>query len=333
MDGRYSVFSRVTKKTYIIGKNEYLILSNLNGINNSEDLSRLSNVYTKEMVEKLLVQFEKLGFIKGNEGKRKQSIFRFSWDLINPNKLIKENAVLTKVLSKFIIWCSWILFMLGLALALSFGDKIRTDLIEGIRKPSALVVIPVFLVVLFLHECGHALIARYYGVNVPEMGIVLYFFMPGAYVNLTAVNLLKNKKKRVLIYLGGILVNATLAGFGFILYSFVKYGKTFFLWFAFENLLYIVMNLFVYIKMDGYLLLQEMLDIQGIAEKSYSLLSQDVKKKISGFIEDSPYKIIKVQNEREGTEEFFSRAVLKSYSIVMVLFMPMIFLSILLSIC
>lgn len=83
--------------------------------------------------------------------------------------------------------------------------------------------------------------------------------------------------------------------------------------------------------MDGYLVLQELLDEKNFLENAFKSLISEVTKKMPVSKKEMPYHINSVFNEKETSEYFFHKAVLKSYSLCVLLFIPVIILSIILS--
>lgn len=65
----------------------------------------------------------------------------------------------------------------------------------NLRITDVIVIYIGFIACLMIHELSHTIAARHYGVNVPEIGIMLYFFIPCAYTNISGINLLKSKKE------------------------------------------------------------------------------------------------------------------------------------------
>ncbi|MBU3089183.1 M50 family metallopeptidase [Clostridium gasigenes] len=330
-NSKYSVFSKITKKTYMIGANEYQVLVNLNGVNTVNDLCVISDKYSKVEIERLFGKFSKIGFLKGNEGKTKQSIIKLRKGLVNPNKFIKADTLLVKIFHFIIIYLSLLLLGIGIALNISQGDAIMERVLGSLQTPAMMIMIPVFLVVLFCHEMGHMLLARYYNVNVPEMGVILYWFMPGAYVNLSGIAFLKNKRSKIIIYFGGILVNLNFMGIGLILFRLSNDSfKSFFLWLAIENLLNVVMNLFIFLKLDGYLIFQEIFDEKNLREKSFKYILGKIKALFFRNKIVLPYKVKRIDNGDENYE--FQDMLYVTYGIASIIFIPILLATIIFSI-
>ncbi len=270
---KYSVFNPKSGRTFSIGLVEYSVLKSLDGTKNNEQLSDLSSNLTVEQIGMLLSQFEKIGFIKGVEPKQKFNPIKIRKGLVNGNKWIHPENFLTRIAYFLIVYLSLPMLIAGLVMA---GTKVNLSILldsSNLLRPDILLNIPFMLIILSLHELGHAVVARKNGINVPEIGVMLYFFMPCAYTNLSSITFQPSKAKRLLILLAGMLVNMFMAGSFFLLTLFIdeKY-QLYALWAAVSNLSLIVMNTLWVIKLDGYFLLEEILDIRHLREKSFGLI-------------------------------------------------------------
>ncbi len=62
------------------------------------------------------------------------------------------------------------------------------------------------MLVIFLHELGHAFTLKHFGGIVPEIGLLFMCFMPGMYTNTSDQYCLVKRKQRVLVVAAGIIV-------------------------------------------------------------------------------------------------------------------------------
>lgn len=276
---KYSVFNQKTGKTYLIGKLEYYVLRHLDGTKTLEDLKSMVGNLTEQQIRLLIEQFEKIGFIRGEEPKRKFNLIKMRKGLFNGNRLINPQKYIWKFLNFSIIYLSVPIFLLGLFYALLNYEMASLFTTGNIFTPDALLLIPFILIVLSLHEMGHAVVARCNGVNVPEIGIMLYWFMPCAYTNLSSITFQKKRIKRIVILLAGILVNLQLAGICLLLLSVLPSSVHIYLgWAAIANISLILMNTLWVIKLDGYFILEQLLEMKRLREKSFSFLKESILK-------------------------------------------------------
>lgn len=272
-NGSTAIFNKLSKKTYSIGKNEYSVLKILDGTKTIDQLNTLFEIYSIYDLERLIIQFEKIGFIKGKEPKQKLNILKIKKGVMNPNKVINPDNKLVKALYFILVYLSVPLLLFGLISGADDFNLFAEILTDSITSPSILILIPTLLLVISLHELGHAIVARCNGVNVAEFGVMLYWFMPCGYTNLSGIAFIERKSRRLLILFAGILVNINLAGIGLLCMRLVTgSGYEFLLWFVVSNLLSVFMNLLVFLKLDGYYILQELIGEKKLRENSFLYL-------------------------------------------------------------
>lgn len=332
-DGRYAVFNRVSKKTYFIGEMEHSVLICLDGTIEIENLAKNFTRLKINDLESLINQFEKIGFLKGAEVKRKNSITRITMAVFNPNKYFKQNSLFVQIFSFIITYCSIPVFFLGVWLNRSYFREYILLLNNKFSITTIFVIILMTIVILIFHEISHVVIAKKYGVNVPEMGIILYWFMPGAYVNLSCVAFLKSKSKKICIFSAGILFNLLISGLA--LLGCRKVGSTiqlYLLWLGIDNFFNAIFNLFVSLKLDGYLILKEIIDEKNLRERSFQYLRSlgfSMLKKLGVFSKKDAlnfYNYNTLNEERNANE-----GVYLAYGISALLYIPILILSIVLT--
>lgn len=274
-DGRIEVFNKNTKKSYIIGKKEYTILKELNGSKSYKELAENSNSYNEEMIKRLILKFEQIGFIKGKEKKEKLNILKMKKGIMSPNKVLKRNNNFIKIANFIIVYLSLPLFIFGMCISGEKILKMSRLFIDNIDFKLILFMYIASFVSITLHELSHAIVARSKKMNVAEFGIMLYWFIPCAYVNLNGIAFVKSKKDRILILMAGILSNGAIAGITMILANFVEEMLTKYLMIiAIVNISIIFSNLVIYMKFDGYYILEQFLEISKLREKSFGNLKQ-----------------------------------------------------------
>ncbi len=122
-----------------------------------------------------------------------------------------------------------------------------------------------------LHEFGHMFACLAYGGRVFEVGVLLEWLMPGAYVMIDTSDI-KVRMKRVQINAAGIEMNFLLAGiFGII--ACCNYDcSSFFAAAAGNNLILGVMNLLLINNMDGMNIMSDLLGIEDFVGKARKAL-------------------------------------------------------------
>ncbi len=328
-NGKVSVFHKKLLKTYSLGKNEYNVLKDLDGVKTIEDISKASKIFTAAEIIYLIEQFEKLGFIKGKEIKKKHNIIKMKKPLINGNRIINPGNPIWKLINFILINLSIPLLVLGIVINLPDLPQITARVQENLFTPGALLLVPVSLLVLSLHELGHAVVARCFGVNVPEIGVMLYWFMPCAYTNLSGITFLEQRWKRILSLFAGILVNVLLMGIGMLLLPAVPtqwYDLV--LWFAVSNFSIIFANLLIFIKLDGYFLLEELLGLKSLRKKAFLYVRSSIFGALARRKAIGRGRIKYKGSILESDQSALDHIVFSLYVVFSCIYIPLIFLSI-----
>lgn len=154
-------------------------------------------------------------------------------------------------------------FILGAALYLAFGDADWSFVLAGFYAGAAIGLV--------LHEAGHAIAGTAYGARVFEAGVMLRFFLPGAYV-LMDDRPVRDPLHRAQLYAAGVEMNLLLTGLGLLIATFTQYVSGFFLGVAIQNLLLALLNMLFISGFDGEKILGAMLgrkDIGSVARNAF----------------------------------------------------------------
>lgn len=135
------------------------------------------------------------------------------------------------------------------------------------------------LLVVTLHELGHAFTLKHYGrfvpelkLQVPEVGLMFMCFMPTAYTNTSDFYCLKKRYQRVLVVAAGVLVQLNIAAVAFWLWLFsADWLKTTSSLLLGASLLTVALNLNPLAKFDGYYLTVALSKINILRSRSQGL--------------------------------------------------------------
>lgn len=276
---KLNIFNRNTGKSYILGEKEAQVFVLLNGVNSIAEIHKKCSFYSVEDIENLISAFADIGFF---DKKKKFNPLKIQIRLFNPNKLIKENSLLSKILYRLVMICFPLLFFAGvITLHLKQPDTMAffNSVIPGfndINIFNVIIIIVLSILCLSLHELAHMITARYYGVNVPEIGIMLYYLIPCAYTNISGINLLKSKVKRLIVLLSGSLINIGLIGVCFIVMSLAASPNIIIICISLSivNIGTIFMNTLVFLKFDGYYMLETLMNEPKFREKAMSHITE-----------------------------------------------------------
>jgi putative peptide zinc metalloprotease protein len=135
-----------------------------------------------------------------------------------------------------------------------------------------LIIYVSFLIIIFLHEIGHATASVYYGIKPKEIGFGFYFIFPVFFTNVTNIWQL-NKTSRNVVNFGGIyfqlVINIVL-----ICLMYVGVSKPIIFPLILINLTSIVGSLNPFFKYDGYWILSDYFGISNLKLKSRQIISK-----------------------------------------------------------
>ena len=277
MDGETS-FSDLLKQVFQAGDSPELVtvLSFLgmlkrNGMMTvqSDEANRLLDSYSSDGHETRLSLLSKLG----------QKIIRFRITYPNADHLVTTSY---KCLGRF-LFTRLALTMMLLVSALGTvllavrvleapGNLLMLFLIDN----SPLLFVPAtmvgFFISLILHESAHALTCKHFGRKVRSIGLVLYYGCPTFFTDVTDSWML-SRNKRMAVAVAGVAANALVGGVCGVLIYFTDSDLLcrFFLVGAVVNILAVFFNLIPFLKLDGYYILSDYLDMPNLREKSISL--------------------------------------------------------------
>lgn len=277
-----NIFNKDTGKTYLIGEKESGVLKLLDGNHSIFDIAERCPYYTQEEIERLIGEFAKIGLFKKTNSNK--NILKLKKRIVNPNSFINPKSFGTKTLYKLIMFGCPIMFLVGVLGNVWFMRKsmVSMEIVSEIineylhfRMIDILLLYIFFGGCLFLHEFAHAVTARYYSVNVPEIGVMLYYFLPCAYTNISGINLLKNKNQRLVVLISGNLVNVGLIGLMYMAIPFVSsHIAAYLLALILLNIGTVFMNGMIFLKFDGYYIMEVLVDEIQLKEKSITYFRQ-----------------------------------------------------------
>lgn len=269
-----------TMNTFSIGDREFEILKCLNGDLNLYQLkTKLSSVIDGKQLEKFLLLIQSNGLLeKDHSLKSKSNIFQMKKPLVKDFNFIKKGD-LSKWLTRLILSGPFIAIICTfLFLRESLVSIVSNTLMTNYFR---LETVPFYLLSIFilgfLHESAHAITIINAGGNVFEMGFILNHFHPAFYVDITGVSRIKDKNKRLVVWIAGLCVQLLILGptlcLTYLPQSYL-YQNYFLMVFNAVNMGMILFNILFLIKLDGYYILCEFLEITDLKERSLAYLSQ-----------------------------------------------------------
>jgi putative peptide zinc metalloprotease protein len=147
-------------------------------------------------------------------------------------------------------------------------------------------IITIFIslaLIIFVHEFAHALTCRYFGGKVREMGFLLLYFQLCFYSNLSDSWMFKRKSDRLAVIWSGLFFQMVIfaaAVFGWRL-TVIESGVNQFFWLT-ANVCFVTLlfNLNPLIKLDGYYLLSEIVNIPNLRDRSFGYLKARLRQSL-----------------------------------------------------
>ena len=132
-----------------------------------------------------------------------------------------------------------------------------------------------------IHELGHGLTVKHYGREVPQGGVMLYFGMPAAYVETTDI-WLEPRRARLAVTWNGPYTGLILGGLASILIYAFPGAAIDSLLFKMAGFAYLTVffNVNPLLKLDGYYLLSDALDIPLLRERSIAFVRRKAISKV-----------------------------------------------------
>ncbi len=124
----------------------------------------------------------------------------------------------------------------------------------------------------FLHEFGHAFMAKKYNIPVPVIGVAFLVLFPVLYTDTSAAARLKDRRQRLMIDMAGIFTELAVAILATLLWVFLPDGPMRSIAFTTASLSWIlsmVVNLNPFMRFDGYYILSDMLGVENLQQRGF----------------------------------------------------------------
>ncbi|MEO5803572.1 MAG: efflux RND transporter periplasmic adaptor subunit [Verrucomicrobiota bacterium] len=231
-----------------------------------EKLSRLGLLQTKTASE---ISPQKPGRVRGN-------LFYLRFNFFDPDAFFDRLIQRTNFFftPAFIISSALItVFALGLTLA-NWDDIVREIKIQ-FRFQSFVIAWFTILGVIALHELAHGLTCKRFGGKVHEIGFLLIYFQPAFFCNVSDAWLFRQKSHRLWVTFAGAYFEIFLWATATVIWRVTDFSS------VINYIALVVMatsgiktlfNLNPLIKLDGYYLLSDFLEIPNLRQKAFSYL-------------------------------------------------------------
>ncbi len=251
----------------------------------------LGPVWTPADVEGIVRQLAHTGIFDDGAGPAETRRVQFrppftvQFTLFNPAPLLESfRPVVAAMMRPAGAVAALLLLLSGLIGAFFAGPSMWRVLSTPLPLEAYLYVVAAMFVSTLLHELGHGMALTYFGGTPRRIGIMLFYLSPAFFCDVTDGWRLSSGKQRVLVALAGPLVHVALGSIAMtvqvflpdsplkdaaVLYGMICYAVA-------------VLNLFPFIKLDGYVALMSAVDLPHLRKKSMDELADVVRSRVLG---------------------------------------------------
>lgn len=297
----YVIKDPVTRRFFRVKEFEYFIARNLDGETAPEDIAsrfqdRFAIPLPLDTLDKFIGRLEGLGFLQSEASERELARLQHQKRTL-PGRLLfiklkgfDPDQILNRLLRRtrffftpyFLAFSSLVILLAALITIGSWADLGYS--LTGIFKIATLfeVWVAIFLVIL-LHEFAHGLTCKYFGGEVHEMGFLLLYFQPCFYCNVSDAYLFAEKSKRLWVTFAGAYCQIFVWALATLLWRITALdtGLNGFLFVVvITSGVTVLFNFNPLIKLDGYYLLADYLEIPNLRKKAFDYLSALLKRRL-----------------------------------------------------
>jgi putative peptide zinc metalloprotease protein len=299
---RIVVKDPTTGRFFRFKEHEFFIAQQFDGTTGEEEVRRrVETKFGATVSEQALMQFvgklRGIGLLDGEAVEAKErrgagrklihgTLLYLRWPAINPDRLFNWLIPRIRFLFTFeFVALSTVLIAIGFGVSIAGrGEMLRY--LSGLYRVETLFLAWVTLIAATtLHEFAHGLTCKYFGGKVQEIGFMLIYFQPALYCNVSDAWLFPERAKRLWVTFAGAYFDlmawalstivwrvcdpTTLVSYLAFVIMATSAVKTFF-------------NLNPLIKLDGYYLLSDFLEIPNLRRRSFSYLGALIRR-LGGF--------------------------------------------------
>lgn len=207
-----------------------------------------------------------------NPPARRQSILYWRTSLFDPDRLLSAMVKpLGFIWTRAFLYISAAAIVLAISLVWSNAHELAHHFSRSLTWQNAIVVWITLLAVTTIHEFGHGLTCKQHGGEVHEMGLLLMYFMPCLFCNVSDAWMIGDKRKQLWVTAAGGYVEMCLWAAAVFLWrltmqdSFVNYLA---LAVITASGVRILLNCNPFLKLDGYYLLSDYLEIPNLRQQA-----------------------------------------------------------------
>ncbi|MEO0496700.1 MAG: HlyD family efflux transporter periplasmic adaptor subunit [Pseudomonadota bacterium] len=212
--------------------------------------------------------------------------------LIRPDRFLRATWPAVSVLfSKPFVALMVPLTLFGLFMVSRQWDVFVATFLHFLSPQGALIYGAALVVLKVLHELGHAYMCTRFGVRVPVIGVAFMMFFPILYTDTSDAWRLGDRRKRLMIDWGGILVELSIASLATLAWVFLPEGpwrSAAFVTATSSWIMSLLVNLNPLMRFDGYYILSDMLGVENMQQRSFAMAKWRLRELLFGLGETAP---------------------------------------------
>jgi putative peptide zinc metalloprotease protein len=216
---------------------------------------------------------------RGPSGPRRRmagDLFYFRFKAFDPDRLFDWlEPVVRPFFTRSFLVISAAMIVCALGVTIGQWAQMSHELRGLLRFESIVLAWIVCLVVIVAHEFAHGLTCRHFGGRVREMGFLLIYFQPAFYCNVSDAWLFAKKADRLWVTFAGAYFELFLWALATVFWRLTEPGTPLnylALVVAATSAIKSFFNMNPLIKLDGYYLLSDALDLPNLRQKAFSVL-------------------------------------------------------------
>jgi multidrug efflux pump subunit AcrA (membrane-fusion protein) len=250
-------------------------------------------VLERTLVERTTLELERL---RAERRKRRQpklfrgELLRMRWSMGDPDSLLEHALPAVRwCFTRAFVAVSAVLFVAYFAILAAGWGEFSRDVaqlfsLSHLTLGAVAVLWFTALVVVLIHELGHAFTCKYFGGEVHEMGFMLVYFQPAFYANVTDAWSLPALRARLWVTAAGSWIQLVVASVAAIVWSIVRPG-TLVSDVAIAAMLIggamtVVTNMNPLIPLDGYFALTDWLEIPNLRQRAQAYVGWWVRRNL-----------------------------------------------------
>lgn len=199
----------------------------------------------------------------------------FRIPLFAPDKFLRSvYPFLSPLFTKWTLVITALIGVIGLYFALGQWDQFIRTFWHFFTLEGLVFYVLALAVIKSLHELGHAFMAHHFGARVPTLGVAFLVMFPILYTDTTDAWRLLDKRQRLLIDSGGIIVEIIIACLSLCLWAFLPDGPMRSLAFFAATTSWafsLLVNLNPCMRFDGYYIISDMFGLKNLQKTGFDL--------------------------------------------------------------